>query len=127
MTTKELLNGFSREEGIALFNERKTDKEIYDLFVSKGLTDDYETFAAEAQKVFSEKVSGMSQEEILKEISGAELTDEQLEMIAGGGKDGEDKEAAEISGLAAAAVVLAAISGALGIYGAIASAAGAAV
>lgn len=87
MTTRELLNTFTREEGIALFNAKKTDKEVYDLFVSKGLTDNFETFKSEAQKFFTEKVSNMSKEEILAQIDGAELTDDQLEMIAGGGKN----------------------------------------
>lgn len=90
MTTKELLNGFTREEGIALFNEKKTDKEIYDILVSKGLTDDFETFAAEAQKLFTEKVSSMSKSELLAQIEGAELTDDQLEQIAGGSKEVSD-------------------------------------
>ena len=90
MTTKELLNSFTREEGIALFNAKKSDKEIYDILVKKGLTDSFETFISEAQKVFNEKVSNMSSEEILAQIDGAELTDDQLEMIAGG-KSGTEK------------------------------------
>lgn len=126
MTTRELIDTFTREEGIALFNERKTDKEAYDLFVSKGLTDDFETFVSEAKNLFIEKISGMSQEEILKQIEGAELTDEQLEMIAGGSKGVEVSETTKTAVIATTGV-LAAISGALGIYGAIASAAGAAV
>ena len=87
MTTRELLENFAREEGIALFNAKKTDKEIYDILVKKGLTDSFETFVSEAQKVFNEKVSNMSTQEILARIDGAELTDDQLEMIAGGKSD----------------------------------------
>lgn len=90
MTTRELLNGFTREEGIALYNSKKTDKEIYDLCVAKGLTDSYETFVSESQKIFAEKVSQMSKEELLAQIEGAELTDEQLAQIAGGTKSVEE-------------------------------------
>ena len=105
MTTREILNSLKREEGIALYNSRKTDKEAYDLFVSKGLTDDFETFVSEAKNLFIEKVSAMSKEELLTQIEGAELTDEQLEMIAGGDKSGGQTAGIAISGAAGAGVV----------------------
>lgn len=89
MTTREIFETLNREDGIKFFNAKKTDKEIYDILVSKGLTDDFETFKAEGQKLFTEKVSSMSKEEILAQIEGVELTDEQLEQIAGGGKTTE--------------------------------------
>ena len=118
MTTRELLENFTREEGIALFNAKKTDKEVYDILVSKGLTDDFETFVAEAQKLFNEKFSKMSKEEILSQIEGAELTDEQLEQIAGGKNDVE--EAAGQAGLITA-YAAGGIAAALGIYGVVAT------
>ena len=92
MTTKELLNSFTREEGITLFNAKKTDKEIYDLCVAKGLTDSFDTFTAEAQKLFTEKVSKMNKDEILKAIEGTELTEEELSQIAGGKGGGSDED-----------------------------------
>ena len=92
MTTRELIDTFTREEGIALFNTKKTDKEIYDLCVAKGLTDSYETFVSESQKVFSEKVSKMNKDEILKAIEGTELTEEELSQIAGGKGGGSDED-----------------------------------
>ena len=108
MTTRELLENYTREEGIALFNTKKTDKEVYNMFVSKGLTDSYETFTAEAQKVFSEKVSKMSTDEILALIEGAELSEKQLEQIAGGKGDlSEEAKCGIILGGCAAAAATA--------------------
>ena len=104
MTTRELLENFAREEGIALFNAKKTDKEIYDILVKKGLTDSFETFSSEAQKVFNEKVSKMNSQELLAQIDGAELTDEQLEAVAGG-KDSGDTGAFVAAGVGGAAGV----------------------
>lgn len=84
MTTKEIIKTFTKEEGIAFYNAKKTDKEIYDYLVSKGLTDSFETFLVDSRKIFEERFSKMSKEQILSSIQGAELTDEQLEQIAGG-------------------------------------------
>ncbi len=120
MTTREILENFTREEGIALFNEKKSDEEVYDFLVSKGLTDDFETFAAEAQKVFAEKVSQMSKEEILAQIEGAELTDEQLEMIAGGDKG--ENQASDTALIVTGAVVGAAVAPAVFFGGTVAAA-----
>ena len=113
MTTRELIEKFSREEGIALFNTKKTDKEVYNMFVSKGLTDSYETFISETQKIFNEKVSKMSKEELLAQIEGAELTDEELAQIAGGTKSVEEQNNVLMgAGIAAGvAAVGAAVSG----------------
>ena len=86
MTTREVFKTLNREEAIGFFNTKKTDKEIYDILVSKGLTDSFDTFKTESEKVFTEKVSSMSKEDILSQIEGVELTEEQLEMIAGGSK-----------------------------------------
>lgn len=110
MTTKEILESFTRQEGIALFNAKKTDKEVYDILVSKGLTDSFETFTAEAEKVFAEKVSKMSKEEILKQIEGAELTDEQLEQIAGGKADDAADDAVFLTSMVTNGVSILAVS-----------------
>lgn len=61
MTTKEVLATLKTED-------------VYELLVKKGLTDDFETFKKEA-----ENFTGLM-------TSGKELTDAQLEMVAGGGK-----------------------------------------
>ena len=90
MTTKEILGSLAREEGISFFNSKKTDKEVYDILVKKGLTDSFETFVSEAQKVFNEKISTMSKDEIMKQIEGAELTDKELQQIAGGKSEKEE-------------------------------------
>ena len=115
MTTREIIENFAREEGITLYNSKKTDKEIYDMLVKKGLTDSFETFTSEVQKIFNEKVSKMSSQELLAQIDGAELTDDQLEMIAGGKFD-SDKEKCEFAGIvlgsAAGAVAAAGAAGA---------------
>lgn len=114
MTTREVFKTLNREEAIGFFNTKKTDKEIYDILVSKGLTDSFDTFKTESEKVFTEKVSSMSKEDILSQIEGAELTEEQLEMIAGGGKqvDNEWVAATVIGGAAAGLAGFAAAIGA---------------
>lgn len=109
MTTRKLLETFAREEGIALFNEKKSDEEVYDFLVSKGLTDDFDTFKAEAQKIFTEKVSQMSKDELFAQIEGAELTDEQLEMIAGGAKSAGQTATYIVTGVTGATIGAAAI------------------
>ena len=112
MTTREAFDTIDREEGIRLFNLQKTEKELYDIFVAeKGLTDSFDTFKAEAEKIFIERTSKMSKEDILKAIEGAELTDAQLEQVAGGNKeeDGEmdDLEIAAVASAGTAVVAFA--------------------
>ena len=125
MTTKEILENFTREEGIAIFNAKKTDKEVYDILVSKGLTDSFETFISEAEKIFTEKVSKMSKEEILAQIEGAELTDEQLEQIAGGDKG--ENQASDTALIVTGSVVAAAVAPAILFGGAVGAGFGAAL
>lgn len=70
MTIYELLKTLKGEEGIALFNTKKTDKEVYDLLVAKGLTDSFEEFTA-----FFKPASKLTE---------TELSDADLEKVAGG-------------------------------------------
>ena len=90
MTTREVLKTIKHEEGIKILNLKKSDKEVYDILVAKGLTDSFEIFTSEAKKVFNENVSKMSQKEILTQFDGAELTEEQLEAVAGGINSGNN-------------------------------------
>lgn len=87
MTTREILDSYTQEEGISLFNSVKSEKEVYDLFVEKGLTDSFETYLAETEKIANEKLSQMSREELLARLERAELSDEQLEAVSGGCDD----------------------------------------
>lgn len=103
MTTKELFNTFTREDGIKLFNSKMTNEEVYKLAVSKGLTDSYEEFLSEARKIILEKYSSMDKGELMEQLEGAELTEEQLALVAGGGScgctgQGLDKEDSELLG-----------------------------
>lgn len=95
MTTEELFKSFSKEEGFSFFNSKKSDKEIYDEFVKKGLTDSYETFMSSAEKVMKETFSKLPKEEIISQLADAELSDEQLEQIAGGKMDTETRRIVE--------------------------------
>ena len=106
MTTRELLEKVTQKEGINFLNSKKTDKEIYNYFVSKGLTDSYETFILEATKFANEVLSTKSKEEILSQLENAELTDKELQQIAGG-KDDDTKEALEYTGVAVGGTAIA--------------------
>lgn len=106
MNTKEVLNNFDKEEAIKLFNAKKTDKEIYDLLVSKGLTDSYETFILETSKIVKDRISTMSKSEILEKIEGIELDEEQLAQIAGGKGDNAPTDTEKVKMLSMAGFAL---------------------
>lgn len=84
MTTREILKNFDKKEAIKLYNLRKTNEEAYELFKQKGLTDSYEVFLKETQNYLLENATKLTPDELLKQIEGAELSDVQLEQIAGG-------------------------------------------
>ena len=66
---KSLRVGLSKEEGIKLVNEKKSDKDIYEYLVTKGLTDSYEEYISESQIIAKEKFSKMEKQDILKELA----------------------------------------------------------
>ena len=84
MTTREIFNTIKKEDALYFYKSKKTDKEIYDILVKKGLTDSFETYTAEAKKISEERYSQLSKEELLKTLDGFELSDEELSQIAGG-------------------------------------------
>lgn len=90
MTTKEVLNTLTHEEGLDFLNTKKNENELYDYLVKKGLTDDFDTFKKEAKQFVKDKMAKMSKKEIVSQIEGTELSDEQLAQIAGGKGDRVD-------------------------------------
>lgn len=87
MTTKELLKSMEKEEGLSMLNSKMKDSEVYDLLVSKGLTDSFETFVLEAKKLAEEQISKMSKDELLEQLNSSELLEEELKLVAGGTSD----------------------------------------
>ena len=77
MTLTELLSKLTEEDKKYLQQNAKNEKDFYDYFVTKGLTDSYEEFTAYLSQ--------------LKKLSSGEkeLTDADLEKVAGGYNDAE--------------------------------------
>ena len=70
MTITELLPKLTEEERKYLQENLKSQKDFYDYFVTKGLTDSFEEFTAFLKQT--------------KKLTDTELSDDELEKVAGG-------------------------------------------